>query len=178
MCHPWFSNHRLRRLQADNFFSVIRNHHPQLIHTVLNLTDTLTVLFVLRIVSLWNADAVTLKRDTRLRELWSERGPALDRWHWFAMKARFHWDDAAQPYLQIWRAVGDEPPMLIASRQGPNAFNDRAPFLPQKFGLYRWDPWTGAPTRTLYSKGFYVLRDLPGATPLDEHAMIALLRSI
>ena len=133
---------------------------------------------VLRIVSLWNADAVTLKRDTRLRELWSERGPALDRWHWFAMKARFHWDDAAQPYLQIWRAVGDEPPMLIASRQGPNAFNDRAPFLPQKFGLYRWDPWTGAPTRTLYSKGFYVLRDLPGATPLDEHAMIALLRSI
>ena len=49
-----------------------------------------------RFLSLWNADAVTLKRDTRLRELWSERGPALDRWHWFAMKARFHWDDAAQ----------------------------------------------------------------------------------
>lgn len=132
----------------------------------------------LRFMSLWNPDAVTLKSRTRLLHLWREDGVATDRWHWFVMKARFHWDAAEGPYLQIWRAVGDGPPVQIAARTGPNAFNDRAPFLPQKFGLYRWDPWTGAPTRTLYSKGFYVLRDLPGDPPLDVHALLALLRSI
>jgi len=133
---------------------------------------------VLRIVSLWNAEAVTLKSRTRIAQLWSEPAPPVDRWHWFVMKARFHWDAAEGPYLQIWRAVGDGPAVQIAARTGPNAFNDRAPFLPQKFGLYRWDPWTGAPTRTLYSKGFYVLRDLPGVPSLDVHALLALLRSI
>jgi hypothetical protein len=131
-----------------------------------------------RLVSLWNPAAVTLREQTRLVTLWQENAPATDRWHHFVMKVRFHWDAARSPYLRVWKASGTGPLTLIASRDGPNAYNDRAPFLPQKFGLYRWDPWVGLPTRTVYTKGLYLLRDVPGTPTLDEAAMLALLGAI
>ncbi|MBP8308198.1 MAG: heparin lyase I family protein [Burkholderiaceae bacterium] len=131
-----------------------------------------------RLVSLNNPDARTLKERTVLTTLWRESSPATDRWHRFVMKVRFHWDGARSPYIRVWKASGEGPLALIVNRDGPNAFNDQAVYLPQKFGLYRWDPWVGAPTRTLYTKGFYVLRDLAGPSTLDEQAMLALLDRI
>ncbi len=133
---------------------------------------------VWRLVSLTNLSAVTLKEQTNLTTLWRESAPATDRWHRFVMKVRFHWDPARAPYLRVWKASGSSPLALIASQDGPNSFNDRAAYLPQKFGLYRWDAWAGASTRTLYSKGFYVLRDLPDGFALDELSMLALLDRI
>ena len=133
---------------------------------------------VWRLVSLTNPGAQTLKEQTVLTTLWRESAPATDQWHRFVMKARFHWDPARSPYIRIYKAVGGGPLQLIVSREGPNAFNDQARYLPQKFGLYRWDPWVGSPTRTLYSKGLFVLRDGAGSTTLDEQAMLALLNRI
>jgi hypothetical protein len=133
---------------------------------------------VLRFVSLSNPDPRTLRERTVLSTLWRESAPTTRQWHKFVMKVRFHWDAARAPYIRIYRAVGSQPLELIGSRDGPNAFNDQAAWLPQKFGLYRWDPWSAGPTRTLFTKGLFVLRDAPGTSPVDELAMRALLDSI
>ncbi len=131
-----------------------------------------------RIVSLSNPNAVTLKEQTNLVTLWRESGLRTDRWYKFVMKARFHWDASRSPSLRIWRAVGDGPLEAIAARDGPNAFNDRASYVPQKFGLYRWDPWAGSPTRTLYTKGLFVLRDRPDLPALSEIQMLGLIDAL
>jgi hypothetical protein len=126
----------------------------------------------------WNPNALTLAGDTQSQTLWRETNPSTSQWHKFVFKVRFHWDPAQRPYIRIWRAVDDGPLVQIASRDGPNAYNDNATFIPQKFGIYRWDAWSGSTNRTAYTKGMYVVRDASGVTPLNEAAMLALLNQI
>jgi hypothetical protein len=126
----------------------------------------------------WNPNAVTLAGDTQSATVWRETGPSTSQWHKFVFKVRFHWDPAQRPYMRIWRAVGDGPLVQIVNRDGPNSYNDQATFIPQKFGIYRWDPWSGSTNRTAFTKGFFVLRDEAGSTPLNEGAMLSLLNQI
>lgn len=132
----------------------------------------------LRIQSLSNPNAVTDARDSVQRILWREEKLGSDVWHYFVIKVRFHWDERKRPYLRIWKARGKGPLKRIVDHAGPNAYNDEACYLPQKFGLYRWDPFSGETTRTVYTKGLYVLRDQPGSPRLNARSLLALLRSI
>ncbi|HRO60655.1 MAG TPA: heparin lyase I family protein [Burkholderiaceae bacterium] len=131
----------------------------------------------MRIQSLSNPNSVTKAAQSTNRKLW-EQSNAGDKWHYFVMKARFHWDNSKKPYIQIWKATGTGSLVKIVDHAGPNAYNDKATYLPQKFGLYRYDGWSGPSTRTMYSKGFYVLRATSGTPALNEQSMLALLKGV
>ncbi len=132
----------------------------------------------LRIQSLSNPDAMTDARDSANRKLWQEENPGSTAWHYFVMQVRFHWDEGKGPYLRVWKAKGKGPLKRIVDHAGPNAYNDKACYLPQKFGLYRWDEFSGGPTRTIHTKGLYVLLDRPGTPKLSPRTLLALLREI
>ncbi|HML96708.1 MAG TPA: heparin lyase I family protein [Thermodesulfobacteriota bacterium] len=126
----------------------------------------------------WDSGQPTVASNPPSKSLWSESAPSTTQWHRFVMKVRLNWDAAQKPYVRIWRAVGNGPVQLIVSHDGPNDYNNNAPYIPQKFGLYRWDDWSGKPTRTMYTKGFYVIKDQPGSPALDEHVLMSLLGKI
>lgn len=132
----------------------------------------------MRIQSKSNPSYVTNTRQSVDRKLWEQSNPGADKWHYFVMKARFHWDNGKKPYIRIWKATGNGSLVKIVDHAGPNAYNDKATYLPQKFGLYRWDKWSGPSTRTMYSKGFYVLRATSGTPTLNEQSMLALLKGV
>lgn len=110
--------------------------------------------------------------------LWRETSPSTTEWHRFIVKVRLHWDAGKSPYLKIWRAVGDGPLLQIVNHNGPNDYRNNAPYVPQKFGLYRWDSWAGKSTRTLYTKGLYILKAEAGSPAIDEQTLLELLRQI
>lgn len=102
------------------------------------------------------------------------------RWNYLIFNFKVHWDESQGPFLKVWAASGDGQPARLIDVQGPLGYNETPPQTAQKFGLYRWDPWDGDPnqSRTLYTKGLYLFKAGPGQPPLDEHSMLALLRSI
>lgn len=110
--------------------------------------------------------------------VWRETNPQVNTWHKFVIKARFHWDSRQGPYIQIWKATGSGGLVKVASRYGPNAYNDAAVYIPQKFGFYKWDSWGTTTSRTMYTKGYYVLRAASGTPTLDQNSMLALLNQI
>lgn len=129
-------------------------------------------------VARWDSGQPTISSNPPTKHLWSESAPSTTQWHRFVMKVRLHWDPAQKPYVRIWRALGNGPLQQIANYEGPNDYNNIAPYVPQKFGLYRWDSWSGKPTRTIYTKGFYVVRSDSGSPTVDEQSMIRLLGEI
>lgn len=126
----------------------------------------------------WHAGQPTIAKNPPSKTLWNESSPSMTEWHRFVMKLRLHWDPGQQPYVRIWRAVGEGPTKKIVDYSGPNDYENNAPYVPQKFGLYRWDAWTGKPTRTMYTKGFYVIRDESGSPTLEENAVMDMLKEI
>lgn len=129
-----------------------------------------------RIHSRYNANAVTNAGQSTVQDIWTENSPSSADWHYFAMNVLFHWDAAEDPFIRIWRAVGDAAPTQIVDHESPNCYNDEADFMPQKFGIYRWDAFTGQ--RTVFTKGFYVFEAGAGVEPLNQNTIIGLLRSI
>lgn len=129
-------------------------------------------------VARWDSGQPTISSNPPTRQLWSEISPSTTQWHRFVMKVRLHWDPAQQPYVRIWRSLGSGPLQQIANYEGPNDYNNNAPYVPQKFGLYRWDSWSGKPTRTIYTKGFYVVKSQTGSPAIDEQLMNQLLGQI
>ena len=133
----------------------------------------------------WNPNNPTTWSQVQNRQggagtttLWSESNPDKNVWHKFVMKVRFHWDARQGPCIQIWRAKGTGAPVMIVNRSGPNCYNDKAVYIPQKFGLYKWDSWGSTTSRTMYHKGYYILRAAPGTPTLDVNSMFELLNQI
>ena len=124
----------------------------------------------------WDSAQPTPSSGLPSKTLWSESSPSTAVWQRFVMKMRLHWDPAQKPYVKVWRSVGDAPLQQIVNYEGPNDYNNIAPYIPQKFGLYRWDSWAGKSTRTMYTKGFYVIKDQIGTPALDEQSVLNLLR--
>jgi len=126
----------------------------------------------------WDPNPVQRRSNLRTADLWFDPNPSTTQWHKLVMRVRFHWDNSRDPYIRIWRSVGDGPLTQIVNHSGPNAYNDTFCCLPQKFGLYRWDAWAGSATRTMFTKGFFVLRATAGSPALDERSMLARLNQI
>ena len=126
----------------------------------------------------WDTAQPSIGKSPAQKTLWSESAPSTTQWHWIVMKVRLHWDVAQSPYLKIWRAVGDAPLQQLVDYKGPNDYNNVAPYVPQKFGVYRWDSWSGKPTRTLYTKGLYVVKAETGSPAIDEQSLLNLLKQI
>lgn len=126
----------------------------------------------------WDSSQPSIAANPPGADLWSERNPTTAQWHRFVMKLRLHWDRSKGPYVKIWRAVGNGPLQQIADYAGPNDYNNIAPYVPQKFGLYRWDAWSGKPTRTIFTKGFYVFKDQTGSPAINEQTLNQLLGQI
>lgn len=126
----------------------------------------------------WDTAQPSISKNPAGKTIWSESSPSTAEWHWIVMKVRLHWDATKKPYTKIWRAVGDGPLTLLADYQGPNDYRNNAPYIPQKFGIYRWDSWSGKSTRTMYTKGLYIVKDGGGEPAADQAAMLNLLRGI
>lgn len=102
-------------------------------------------------------------------------------WNYIVIQWRFEWDESKGPYTRLWRAVGNGPPVQIVNTDVANAYRESAGYHPWKFGLYMWDinkGWGTSPTRTIYTKGLYILKDEPGDPTLDVNTLLSLLRSI
>ncbi len=126
----------------------------------------------------WDVGQPTISSNPPFKNLWNETAPTTTEWQYFVMKAKIHWDVNQGPYIKIWRAVGNGPLVQIANDTGPNDYNNLTPYIPQKFGMYRWDAWAGQPTRTIFTKGFYMAKDQPGTPTLSAESMYALLKQI
>lgn len=126
----------------------------------------------------WDSAQPSIPLNPPSQTLWRETSPSTTEWHRFVMKVRLHWDPARKPYVRVWRSIGDAPLQQIVSYDGPNDYNNNAAYIPQKFGLYRWDSWTGKPTRTIYTKGYYVIKDGTGSPTIDAQSMLHLLNGI
>jgi hypothetical protein len=104
-----------------------------------------------------------------------------DVWNYIVIQWKYEWDVLAGPYTRLWSAVGDRSPNQMVDTAIPNSFRESAGYHPWKFGLYMWDVtsgWGSSQTRTIYTKGLYVFRDLPGTPSLDVNSLLVLLRSI
>jgi len=130
------------------------------------------------VLTVWRSWNATYKGNAPGRETWTL--PAGTEWMFLVMQVRVHWDAAQAPFVRIWRADGEAELAKVIDRVGPIGYNEDANSTAQKFGLYMWDAWDGDPqqTRGSHTKGLFVFRDDPDPTPIDEHAMLALLRSI
>lgn len=128
-------------------------------------------------VTRWDQGQPTIGVNPPSKTLWSETGTSTGQWHRFVMKMKLHWDPAQKPYIQIWRAVGDGPMQQIVDYSGPNDYRNDAPYVPQKYGLYRWDSWSGKATRTLYTKGLLVMKNEGGAPALDQNVLMETLKA-
>lgn len=120
---------------------------------------------------------VNTRQDTTL---FRERNPSTTQWHYFVIQARFTYSAARDPYLRIWRRVGSGPVEQIADHKDINAYNDAARYMPPYFGIYMWDHsgFGNSPTRTLYTKGMFILRDEPMSPNLNAGALFSLLDSV
>jgi len=126
----------------------------------------------------WDTAQPSISKNPAQKTLWSESGPSTTQWHWIVMKVRLHWDSTRNPYMKIWRAVGNGPLQQLVDYDGPNDYRNNAPYIPQKFGVYRWDAWSGKPTRTIHTKGLYVIKADTGSPVINEQSMLGLLRQI
>lgn len=101
-------------------------------------------------------------------------------WNYIVIQWKYEWDVAKGPYTRLWHAVGNGAPVQRVNTTMANAFRESAGFHPWKFGLYLWNVNTGwgtSPTRTMNTKGLYILKDQPGTPTLDLNSMLALIRS-
>jgi hypothetical protein len=126
----------------------------------------------------WDTSQPSIAKNPAQKTIWSESAPSTTQWHWIVMKFRMHWDVAQKPYVTIWRAVGDGPLKQLVDYHGPIEFNNVTPYIPQKFGIYRWDSWSGKPTRTMYTKGAYVFKVGAGTPAVNEQSLLEMLRQI
>ncbi len=126
----------------------------------------------------WDVGQPTISSHPPFKNLWNETAPTTSEWQYFVVKMKMHWDVTQNPYIKIWRAVGNGPLVQIADDTGPNDYNNLTPYIPQKFGMYRWDAWAGQPTRTIFTKGFYMAKDQPGTPALSPESLYALLKQI
>jgi hypothetical protein len=103
-------------------------------------------------------------------------------WHYVIVQFKLHWDSSKSPYIRVWKATGGGSPVQIANRNAPNTYNESVSYKPQKFGLYLWDitskGWGSSTTRTIYTKGLHVFKDVSGTPALSVSSLLEYVRAI
>lgn len=74
--------------------------------------------------------------------------------------------------------MGDAAPQQWLNLTIPNEVRESAGYWSWKFGLYKYDTtvWPVNNLRQMYTKGFKVWNDVPGATPLNVDTVLAAVR--
>jgi hypothetical protein len=103
-------------------------------------------------------------------------------WNYIVMQFKYEWDATKRPYTRLWRAVDKGTPMKIVDADIPNSYRESAGYHPWgDLGIYMWDVtdkgWGSSSTRTIYTKGIYILKDQNGTPTLSLDSMLALIRS-
>lgn len=109
--------------------------------------------------------------------------PTVNTWIRFVIQVRLgrNWD--ANPFIKLWRQVGNGAETLIADRSDvPIGYRDTpANSHYFKIGPYDWRTNPNSPTvtrRTIYTKGMQILKHGAGSVPLNAATMFAALRSL
>jgi hypothetical protein len=124
----------------------------------------------------WN---VVPNGDNSTKQTQSYTTPAdSSNWHYFVFHVKTSWDMNKNPFLQAWHAVGNGVLTQFVNENASVGFNEPSltPDYAQKFGLYRFNPWTGG-VRSSYTKGMYIFKDEPGSVELNAENLVNLLRS-
>lgn len=134
----------------------------------------------IQIISRSNPNSAGTQASRTDRTLFSESNPSTTQWHHFVIQANFTSNSSRNPYIRIWRKLGNGAPVQIVNSTAINAYNDQAKYMPPYFGMYMWNAngMGNKSTRTLFSKGMYILRDAAGSTPLSQESMFALLGGV
>lgn len=101
-------------------------------------------------------------------------------WNYIVIQWKYEWEANKGPYTRLWHAVGDGVPVQRVNTTIANAFRESAAYHPWKFGLYMWNVntgWGSSSTRTMHTKGLYILKDQAGTPTLNVNSMLALIRS-
>jgi hypothetical protein len=109
-------------------------------------------------------------------------------WNYIVIQTKLHWDINKGPYTRVWRAEGTGAPVQIVNSNVANAYRETAGYHPWKFGIYAWDVSTGmngiwstsppSTSRTVYTKGTQILKDVAGTPTLSVSSMLQLMRSM
>jgi hypothetical protein len=100
-------------------------------------------------------------------------------WHYFVINFRLGADNPAN-FLRLWHAQGSGALNQIIDYTGrigyDSATTARSNFA--KHGLYYWDAtWpSGSTSRTMWTKGFRLIRAAAGTPTLNQNEMLALMR--
>ena len=105
-------------------------------------------------------------------------GATAGDWHKLVMKVRMATAASQAPAIQVWRKINSGTMTQVVDRSGiPLGFYDCPPDTHYaKPGLYQWDATIA--DRTTYTKGFFMLRDLPGTPTLSADAMMSILDNV
>lgn len=101
-------------------------------------------------------------------------------WNYVVIQWKYEWDANKGAYTRLWHAVGDGAPVQRINTAIANAFRESAGYHPWKFGLYMWNVntgWGSSSSRTIHTKGLFILKDQPGTPTLNVTSMLALIRS-
>ena len=102
-------------------------------------------------------------------------------WNYVVVQFKLHWDKSKGPYFRVWQAVGSGAPAQLVNTSVANYYRESVTYTPSKFGLYSWNPstgWGSSSSRTLYTKGVHVFKDVSGASTLDVNSLLEYIRAI
>lgn len=122
-----------------------------------------------------NPNATSLTENTTYAQVWSEETFPENKWQFYAVKLKSHYDVAQSPRLEVWRRVEGTTTKII-DYSGANAYNNTARDY-VKSGIYYYDDeWSGGLTeRVMYHKGLYQWLD---GEDVSEETILDFLETI
>ena len=126
-----------------------------------------------------NVNLPTNQNDYTTAVSWSAPS-TLNVWHYFISNFKLGADSTSN-FFRMWHKVGDGPLNMVVNYTGRIGYwaacdpADRYNYA--KHGMYWYTTWpaSGSPTRTMWSKGFRLIREAAGTPEIDEVQMLMLL---